>query len=215
MPDNPSYFLVQISIMGFYSLFNEKKYINNRWTVLKKDADQRSIKTNDVIILYFTGKVPVFKYQIKYVFKVTNVSIDKNEVKLKLFFEIKPLTLENIRENVKNNILSNKFLSCGLQGFNIIQIDLKDFEVISSKKTNKSDFYRMKNILVQKIDFSEDFEAKSNINLLHTYRNNLNDLPKKRISILKKLGFITIINDAVKLTKKGTTILKDDSLSSL
>jgi hypothetical protein len=206
MPE-PSYFLVQISNIGFNVLLNENKYVNNKWMLSIKDKDQGKVKINDFIVTYFTGHVYFLKQQIRYIFEIKEILNNNNELKLSLYSEIRPIKLQEIRKLVSYNLLSRNFSYCGQQGFNICKISENDFKEIYSRKIIGNSNYDNLRLELKRIDDIENYldilEKQSDMNLLYQYKDKLDELPKRKILKFIESGYIIVKNNKMELSKQG------------
>jgi len=212
----PKFFLVQLSKLGFYKLVFENSYEYSNLT-LKKDNIRRMISPNDIFIVYFTGKVPLFKNQIRGIYKVLTITKDRNIVSLKLIKEIKPIHLKDIKNEIKNKTLSSNFRYCGHQGFNITEISHSDFMNIYNTEENSKK--ELNHIFSRKEKFKEYFnkgnfnelneyyDKLSDSNILYQYKNNLNELPNNYKNKFIKLEYIKQKKGTIIITKKGIIVL--------
>jgi len=134
MPEAESeenYFLVQVSGRGSENILKNNTYRNPRWAHKRRDKPHGLVKPGDLLVIYFAGGAINYQRQLRFVYKVNEVSADHVEFKLEKFREIdKPLTLEQIRRGVIEGSLSVVFRNCGLQGFNICKISPAEYESI-------------------------------------------------------------------------------------
>lgn len=126
----PNVFLVQVSEPGSVNILKNNKYKNDRWQSKSRDRAHGEVSVGDLLLIYFAGGAIDYQKQLKFVYKVTDVSKDNIEFRLERFEELNPFTLDQIRENVKKEILPDMFLNCGRQGFNICKIRHSDYEKI-------------------------------------------------------------------------------------
>jgi len=133
----PSVFLMQVSEDGSKNVLINRKYRNPRWRSKHRDIDHGKVKVDDLILVYFAGAAIDYQKQLRMIYQVAKVSKGNIELELKQNQEISPpLTLDQIRENVKKGNLSDVFLNCGRQGFNIRKIEYDDYErVLRLSKT--------------------------------------------------------------------------------
>jgi hypothetical protein len=128
---------MQVSEDGSPNILKNQKYQNPRWSSKPRDKHHGEVRTGDLIIVYFAGAAIDYQKQLRMVYQVSKVSSDNVEFVLSQHQEIiPPLTLDQIRENVKKGNLSDVFLNCGRQGFNITKIEYDDYErVLALSKT--------------------------------------------------------------------------------
>jgi hypothetical protein len=126
-----NYFLVQVSGRGSENILKNNKYGNPRWAYKRRDKAHGLVKPDDLLVIYFAGGAMNYQRQLRLVYKVNEVSADHVEFKLEKFREIDPpLTLEQIRNSVREGRLSSVFRNCGQQGFNICKISSAEYESI-------------------------------------------------------------------------------------
>lgn len=128
---------MQVSEDGSQNVLINRKYRNPRWRSKHRDRDHGKVKVDDLILVYFSGAAIDYRKQLRMIYQVAKVSKGNIELELKQNQEISPpLTLDQIRENVKKGILSDVFLNCGRQGFNIRKVEYDDYErVLRLSKT--------------------------------------------------------------------------------
>jgi len=73
---------------------------------------------------------------------------------------------------------------CGHQGFNIVQIPPEDFVLICSKKEIEIKIPELSSLK------EEDYETKSDYNILSYYKNNLDEIPTNNKFRLLKLNYL-------------------------
>jgi len=130
-------------------------YRHETWDTKTRDQDFGKVKVGDYILHYCTTDVESFPGQIKNIYEVTAVerieddiekALKKKEITekeaerltkfphvLKLLLHItlnKGLELALIRKWVEENKLSPAMKNCGGLGFNICEVDIKDYETI-------------------------------------------------------------------------------------
>lgn len=127
----PNVFLMQVSEDGSKNILTNRKYRNPIWSSKRRDRDHGKVKVGDLILVYFAGAAINYHKQLRMVYRVTKVSKGNIEFELKQYQEITPpITLDQIRANVKKGILEDVFLNCGRQGFNIRKIEYDDYEKV-------------------------------------------------------------------------------------
>jgi len=125
----PNVFLMQVSEDGSINILTNRKYRNSRWPSKPRDKDHGKVKVGDLILVYFAGAAIDYRKQLRMVYQVTKVSKGNIEFEFKQYQELSPpLTLDQIRENVKKGNLGAVFLNCGRQGFNIRKIEYSEYE---------------------------------------------------------------------------------------
>jgi predicted RNA-binding protein with PUA-like domain len=130
-------------------------YRHETWDSKARDQDFGKIEVGDYVLHYCTNDVESYPGQIKNIFEVVAIEkIDDDIVKalkrgrinktdaeqlaksphvLKLRLNVtlnKGLELANIRKWVEEGILSSSMNNCGRIGFNVCQVDPKDYEAI-------------------------------------------------------------------------------------
>lgn len=126
----PAVFLVQVSEQGSTNILKNGRYRNEDWQVRSKDHAHGQVKQGDLLLVYFAGGAIDYRKQLKTVFRVNEVLDANKEFRLELFQELNPIPLDRIREMVSQKILSNAFLNCGRQGFNICRIDFSEYQKV-------------------------------------------------------------------------------------
>lgn len=127
----PNVFLMQVSEDGSINILTNQKYRNSRWPSKPRDKDHGKVKVGDLILVYFAGAAIDCQKQLRMVYQVTKVSKGNIEFEFKQYQALSPpLTLDQIRENVKEGNLSAVFLNCGRQGFNIRKIEYAEYEKV-------------------------------------------------------------------------------------
>ena len=127
----PDVFLMQVSENGSKNILTNRKYRNQLWRSKPRDKDHGEVDLGDLILVYFAGAAIDYQKQLRMVYRVNKVSKGNVEFGLDQYQEISPpLTLDQIRENVKKGNLNDDFLNCGRQGFNIRKINYGDFEKV-------------------------------------------------------------------------------------
>jgi len=114
-------------------------YRHNSWHKGKRDKEFGNIEEGDIILLYCTGNVDQYPKQIKYIYKVEeklekrgegNIGTD-NQINLSVEKELKRgFDLSLIRKFVDEGKLSERMNKAGTRGFNLTQVEEKDFETI-------------------------------------------------------------------------------------
>jgi hypothetical protein len=199
-----SYFLLQISQSGFKDLINDGIYKNLNWRNNNRNRDQGSMKENDIVVIYFTGKILFYKRQIKYIYQISKIENDNSIIHLDFLFQINPLRYNDIINLINSGDLSTLFKNCGFQGFNICKIYGSDYQTILKYKSiityNYDEFKNKIKKMINEIDNNDMFELQSDLNLISLYKNNLCDLPAKKLHHFKKIGYIIIIDDKLILS---------------
>ena len=137
-------------------------YRNESWDVKKRDQDFGKVNVGGYILHYCTNDVEDYPGQIKNIFEVvsiekieddiekalkikkitkdeaTNLAKSPHVIKLRLHTTLnKGLKLSLIRKWVQNGILSKAMNNCGRLGFNICEVDWKDYETIIEWNRNQ------------------------------------------------------------------------------
>lgn len=115
-------------------------YDHPNWHNQAKDEDFGEVSEGDVILLYCTGDVEECPKQIKYVFRVDGKTEDRadgeeigipNKLLLRQEQALSPsFPLDNIRQWVEEEKLSDVMNRAGTQGFNITEVEEADYEAI-------------------------------------------------------------------------------------
>jgi len=114
-------------------------YRHNQWHDGERDSDFGKIEVGDKILLYCTGNVDECPKQIKYIYEVSNkhekrgggqIGVD-NQIDLDIDTKLtRGFDLPLIRKYVDEGKLSEKMNKAGTRGFNLTQVNEKDYQVI-------------------------------------------------------------------------------------
>jgi hypothetical protein len=130
MSKGPSVFLLQVNKPGSTNILQNGRYVAGDWRSRTKDKDHGEVKTGDLLLVYFAGQAIDFQKQLRQVYKVEDVLKNNWEYVLKHEHELNPITLDTIREKVKEGFLSEVFLKCGRIGFNICNIPYSEYQKV-------------------------------------------------------------------------------------
>lgn len=131
LSEGQNVFLLQVSEPGSTNILEHNKYRNEDWRERSKDGAHGMVTIGDLLLVYFTGGAIDYQKQLKIVLKVLNVTEENREFQTEILQEInRALTLSEIREKVEQGVLTDVFLNCGRQGFNICQINPMDYEKV-------------------------------------------------------------------------------------
>lgn len=112
----------------------ENVYINYHWKKEKerKEAWMKAKENgNHRLLIYCTGTVNPCPYQIRYVAQVTSVETnEKAKMELKVHQLSSGVSLQQIREEIEFDKLSEKMRNCGKYGFKIGIIEDSDYDRI-------------------------------------------------------------------------------------
>lgn len=123
-------FLVQVNKPGSTNILQNRKYVNEDWHLRTKDKAHGEVKTGDLLLVYFAGQALDFQKQLRQAYRVEDVLRDNREFILKHELELNPITLDTIREKVKEGFISEDFLKCGRIGFNICKIPHFEYQKV-------------------------------------------------------------------------------------
>jgi hypothetical protein len=137
-------------------------YRHESWHEKTRDQDFGKVKVGDYILHYCTTDVESYPGQIKNIYEVTAIEGIEDDIKkalkkgemtevdaervaryphiLRLRLHItlnRGLELALIRKWIEEGALSTAFKSCGALGFNICQVDYKDYETIIEWNKNQ------------------------------------------------------------------------------
>lgn len=137
-------------------------YRNEAWDIKPRDQDFGKVRVGDYVLQYCTNDVESYPGQIKNVYEVIAVEridddidralkkgkITKEEaerlaryphlLKFRLLMALnKGLELALIRKWIQEDILSSAMNNCGRLGFNICEVDWKDYETIIEWNKNQ------------------------------------------------------------------------------
>lgn len=129
MPE-PNVFLLQVNRPGSTNILQNGRYVNKDWRSRTKDKDHGEVKVGDLILVYFAGQAIDFQKQLRQVYKVEEVLRDHREFIFEHELELNPITLDTIREKVKEGFLSKDFLKCGRIGVNICKISYSEYQKV-------------------------------------------------------------------------------------
>ena len=137
-------FLIQVS--GGESTHSETKaskwwqepieegvYIHHYWKNRRETSLWEGIREGDKVLTYCTGSVEPYPFCISHVFAVEKVELGDENAVLHLGekTELKRgMSLEVIREKVESGELSEKMKNCGIQGFNMGEVEDSDLDTI-------------------------------------------------------------------------------------
>ena len=201
---------MQASTNGGASILNQDKYENLKWESKPRDRDHGKVKVGDILVVYFTSAVPKLKEQIRLVYEVERINNNNRTFYLKAHFEIDPLHRRDIFTLVSEKKLSNKFLRCSHQGFNINKISKEDYDTIKKYSVDKINIYKFP-IKYTHESLSkkqkDELEHISNINMLRFYQDNISDIPRGLRRKLLKLGLIKSVDSQMIITSKGKKML--------
>jgi len=125
--DSARIFLLQVSEKGSKEIL-QNKYLYPAWESPnnKRDRVYGEVKSGDVLLVYFANASIIHPKTVKMVYRVSSVSADRVELKLRPVKQLAGVSLDVVRENRDNGILGNKFNLIGQTG-NITKISREDY----------------------------------------------------------------------------------------
>ena len=125
--DSTQIFLLEVSDKGSKEIL-QNTYLYPDWKSVnnKRDRVYGEVKPGDVLLVYFTNSAVIHSKMVKMVYRVSSVSEDHVELKIRSVKQLAGVHLDAVRENRENGVLGKKFNLIGQSG-NITQISRKDY----------------------------------------------------------------------------------------
>ena len=161
-------FLVQVNKdIGYANITNNRLYENGLWAEKPRDKDHGEVKPGDEIFVYCTASVPDHGASLAFSVVVKAVSPDKVTFQLhEPRWFTSPLKRREVMALVGRNELSELFLKCGQQGFNIAKLDSSAAQQIlaltklgQSNGVKQADLGGLAGELHLPVEFLEEIEA--------------------------------------------------------
>ena len=128
-------------------------------------------------------------------------------------YRVNKIPYRSIRGLVEKGILSNKFLKCGTQGFNISKIEKNDYNYVVNNYEEKLEINFINLEQIKQRNKEMEIEEHNFFNLLQYYRSNLNNLnlDNKKLLLSNKLIDKYSFEGKVKyyITKKGRALIEE------
>lgn len=122
------YFLLQVAARGSKNILRNSKYRNDDWKTRSKDRDHGRVRSGDLLLVYFGSNALAYQKHLGLLFQVTKIRDGNREFQLEKVWDFHPIPLAELRSKVDNGVLGSSFLNCGQQGFNICQINRREYE---------------------------------------------------------------------------------------